>query len=401
MDLRNRIIAPALSTDKNGGQIFDLDSCVKRILLFDTFILKTNHLSEIPYLIDVFTFDGLLELLDSNILRLDFFDPMMGSTNLPTKLFYYSFVNIGIPNSLEHVNSSVDKIIPKLGLHDRQIKKFRTAIYSSQELPQKGLSSFAVQSTKEELLSSPQLLADAVAIVLRKDFDIEVDPTRVKIEMEEEPEFGFKADSNIQSLFGLDSEKAHKIVESACLAIARRNERVDQMQMYSALSGFNDVDLPIFGEKLSFLASTVMPGIDEKRFQRIAELFHFPEIHDSDKIHIDAEKLLKAHQSRELVEFRHWLSTTDGISSDEIRHQVHNFKNAAGRFFNSLKGKTVRFLVTNGAGLIPPPIGFFTSIPLSVLDQFIIDKVFPYSGIAAFIDDIYPSIFDPMNNEKS
>ena len=59
MDLRNRIIAPALSTDKGGGQIFDLDSFVKRILLFDTFILKTNQLTEIPYLIDVFTFDGL------------------------------------------------------------------------------------------------------------------------------------------------------------------------------------------------------------------------------------------------------------------------------------------------------------------------------------------------------
>ena len=69
-----------------------------------------------------------------------------------------------------------------------------------------------------------------------------------------------------------------KLLSSACLAIAKHNDRIEKMRAYSALSGFNDIDIPVFGEKLAFLASAVNPGVEEERFQRVIELNGLPQI---------------------------------------------------------------------------------------------------------------------------
>jgi hypothetical protein len=54
----------------------------------------------------------------------------------------------------------------------------------------------------------------------------------------------------------------------------------------------------------------------------------------------------------------------------------------------------MRFLITAGVGLVPgaelPALG------LSVADQFIVDRLLPRSGIAAFVNNLYISIFKPI-----
>jgi hypothetical protein len=48
----------------------------------------------------------------------------------------------------------------------------------------------------------------------------------------------------------------------------------------------------------------------------------------------------------------------------------------------------LRLLATTAASAIPP-----LGIALSTLDQFLWDKFFRRSGVAAFIHELYPSIF--------
>ena len=166
-----------------------------------------------------------------------------------------------------------------------------------------------------------------------------------------------------------------------------------KMKIYSALSGFTDIDIPIFGEKLSFLASVIRPEIDEERFQRVIELIGLPQFKNRNSIQINAKKLLETRNLAEALEFRKWLTTTDGMSDKEIIQQVRSLSKTIGRIIGGDMGKNIRFLVTNGIGIIPV-IGSAISLSLSTLDHFLIDKIFPRSGVTAFIDEKYPSIFE-------
>jgi hypothetical protein len=53
-------------------------------------------------------------------------------------------------------------------------------------------------------------------------------------------------------------------------------------------------------------------------------------------------------------------------------------------------GKAIRFLVTTLLGAAYPPAGFIGGL----LDSFIVEKMLPRSGITAFINELYPSLFE-------
>ena len=57
-------------TAKNERDFFDLHSLVNKLLLFETFILYSPNLREIPYLVHNFGFEGTLTLLSSGALKI-------------------------------------------------------------------------------------------------------------------------------------------------------------------------------------------------------------------------------------------------------------------------------------------------------------------------------------------
>ena len=59
MDLRTRLIAPLFRSLGGDKKIFDLDAFIKRILLFETYIVNSERLTEIPHLVRIFSFDGI------------------------------------------------------------------------------------------------------------------------------------------------------------------------------------------------------------------------------------------------------------------------------------------------------------------------------------------------------
>jgi len=86
-----------------------------------------------------------------------------------------------------------------------------------------------------------------------------------------------------------------------------------------------------------------------------------------------------------------------GISEagdDEIRNRVASLRARAGLMVGSETGKAMRFLITAGVGLVPTAA--LPALGLSVADQFIVDRLLPRSGIAAFVNDLYISIFKPI-----
>lgn len=70
MDIQNRLIARSSELIDQDSIRFDFDVFLQRLLLFDTYILDSIRLKEIPYLMDCFGYEGLIKLFDSNIFNI-------------------------------------------------------------------------------------------------------------------------------------------------------------------------------------------------------------------------------------------------------------------------------------------------------------------------------------------
>ena len=57
----------------------------------------------------------------------------------------------------------------------------------------------------------------------------------------------------------------------------------------------------------------------------------------------------------------------------------------------------MRFLVTTAVGFVAPVL---PAALVNVVDQFVVDKILPRSGIAAFVNELCPSIFEPDTEGK-
>jgi hypothetical protein len=118
------------------------------------------------------------------------------------------------------------------------------------------------------------------------------------------------------------------------------NERFGVMERYTALTGLNDVDLPVFEGRYELLADQVDPNRDKSRLNRILQIQGFPDL-----------KVMRT------------------------------------------SGKVVRLLVSNGLGFVPL-VGQLVGLSTSIVDSFVIEKLFPVSGPISFINRRLPSAFE-------
>ena len=95
----------------------NIEDIVNRLLLFETYIIDSNRLQEIPHIVDAFGLGEFLELLGSRVLQIKC-EPLMigqiGQTLLPntTKkgvlpLFSYSFRAVQIAQQIQQHAAAV------------------------------------------------------------------------------------------------------------------------------------------------------------------------------------------------------------------------------------------------------------------------------------------------------
>jgi hypothetical protein len=165
------------------------------------------------------------------------------------------------------------------------------------------------------------------------------------------------------------------------------------MQLHNALSGFMPEELPLFRSKLESLLEALGSHSQERRFQRVITLAGLPEVPSDSRV--DVEKLLKIRGEPEALEFRGWLSGIDNFTEAELRQRVSSLNAKLGLAAQTAAGKTLRFLVNTVTGIVAPVV---VGIVVGALDQFAWDKFARRSGVAAFVHELYPSIFTPASN---
>lgn len=157
------------------------------------------------------------------------------------------------------------------------------------------------------------------------------------------------------------------------------------------MPGFRPAELPLVEEKFRFMLAQVDAKAQEERFARVVSIAGLPDPETAPGA-IDLERLLEIRDSEEAREFRQWLRTLDQVSDEEIREQVESISEKISGAVHSSAGKTVRFAITTGVGLIPG-VGQVAGPVVGALEQFALDKVVREPGPVSFLSSSYMSIF--------
>ena len=211
------------------------------------------------------------------------------------------------------------------------------------------------------------------------------------LRIHQESEDIFTAETDLDKRLSIDKTRAHKLIESGMLGIAHLTQTIGEMKAYSALNGFRDEELPLFNDKLDFLADAVSSNSRERNFQRVIEIANLPIFTNKSPINID--HLMKIRNSPETREFRDWLLSIGMASDGEIKDRVASMQALIGLKVNSRAGQAIRFLTLNAISFISH-LNPLATAALGAIDLFVANQLFPRSGIAAFVNELYPSIFE-------
>jgi len=405
MNLSRRLISRCAVLDKEGDDAqIDLTAFIRRLVLFDTYILESIRLKELPHLLRVFGYDGLVTLLQSDALRIHCDAVTLGSVGQLSVLNWrrqkgllplgsYAFSTVRITNWHSYIEECLRVLDPVVTLTSNERVKLENVIKSSLVISPSDFGTMSLTQLKTDMAKNTPIIKTLVMRTLKDKLGASVTPDDFTIKIDQIDDSDFRAESDIADRFSLDQLDAHKIIESALLAVGGLNQRIEEMRAYSAISGFLPDEVAIFGDKLSFLVEPLLPRVQEEKFQRVLNIKEVPELDHIDKrTKLDAEKLLKIRDSVECREFRTWLSTIGSASDSEIRERVASLQARLSALAHIRPGKVSRFLTITGIGFVPA-VGSVLGPVLGILDYFLVDRLIPYSGPATFINEIYPSIF--------
>jgi hypothetical protein len=277
-------------------------------------------------------------------------------------------------------------------LNKSQIKKLKLAVVDA--LDNNYLQDCASQLLKDinNDLASNKGVSLSTAISLEKDKGLKVKPSDFLIKLHQIDEQIFEVETNLGEIFSFDEAEVHKIVEKAVLGIAGLNQRITEMKVHSALSGFLEDETPLFEDRLEFLVQSLAPNKFEVNLERVLVLKNYPNIILDSVQKIDIEKLLEVRKSQELTIFKEWLRKIDTVTDSEIVEMLRDIRSKLGIFAQSDSGKFLRLLTSTLAGTVPI-VGTVAGLSLGAVDTFLVEKILPYRGVVAFVDKLYPSIF--------
>ena len=290
MEIKKRLIGQCLDPIQTNEEraVVDIDAFIRRILLFDTYILHSNNLREIAHLTKVFGYEGMLTLLKEKAFRIYCvpYSAMADISSLAEKekgkplpfnsyaLSYMSIVGNSEPHTLYESNWDFihtclqDNVqnIPIKSLRNlpgqsslKKTIKLKQAIVDSLIKTDIDIPQEAFLQMRSEIKYDFSTVKMAICIKLRELKGIEAKPTEFNLkifQLDEGCVIGkdiFEVESNIQEIFKLDDLTTRKVISQGLLAIGGLNMRIGTMKAFSAISGFREDQLSIFNSKLEFI----------------------------------------------------------------------------------------------------------------------------------------------------
>jgi hypothetical protein len=369
----------------------DVPGFVRRILLFDTYVLYSVRLKEIPEMVRHFGFQGTMDLLSSGALEVrcecaQLVEGQFKTPECPPLTYQFHVIEahvwedylIGCLPTMSHAPAlSARELMDLQGAVIRAVKRTdNRQMFASEVSP----------AFEGELLSNERLVKAAILLVLSKEHDVSGLDYRLKIHKVGD-DARYQVETDLHEKLRVGPIDIHLPIKSALLGVSGLLQRIGEMKAHSALSGFTEDEVPLFRAKLGSLASACCSEKYQDRFMRVISVAGLPDIAPDQQI--DVGKLLEIRSEPEAIEFRGWLADIDKLSDAELKERVASLNAKLGLLIQRTPGKVLRLLATTVIGIASPLVG----IVASTLDQFTWDKFFRRSGAAAFVNELYPSIF--------
>jgi hypothetical protein len=379
----------------SASQVFDVDisGLLRRLLLFDTVVVRSIGLREIPALIQSFGKRGFLQLFDSGVLKFSCEFTFVlngveknGVRTLPLSQFSFGIAQLADRDAVLRKELRMLQGVPGLGNLERIELEEKIISGLVRPLPDYG-AKLQAQIESDLRNNTPALLAATVEQI-RNKFG-ETAPNFL-LRVEEVSDRTFHLINDLPQVFGISDKDAHQILQNSISAVSNLNQRLADMIAYSAIVGFAESDASVLFGKLAGVIAPQNPRPIEEQFSRVMTIANLPDFVRGRRIDVDA--LLKARESVECREFRDWLSRANSLSDKQIADLVGGLRNRVSSIVHSDKGKTLRFAATTALGLIPGA-GIILGPAAGAIDSFLIDKVFPSPGVLAFLTNTYPSLF--------
>jgi len=361
------------------------------LLLFDTYILESYRFREVLEVVKVAGVDGTINLLQSGALKV--FCDQIGlaeRTSPAPPRNEYAFAKMALADRVGFLDRCFSQLHGFSSLPPMQMRRMREAIEGAlvEPFPQAAWAEAIEQSLID--FTNEAVLSDAVIQSLERQRHQSVDKRGLKVIARRTGGMNVLVTSNLKEQFLLNEEDERTIIGSALRAVSGLAFCFQHMKAYSAISGLRGEEIRLLGSKVSFLLRELDPKLQDEQFRRVIAIAGLPEFGSATKV--DMDKFLSIRESRECAEFRQWLRSAESETDAQIRERLTNVREKLGSMVQGRAGKTVRFLVTSGVGLIPV-IGNVAGPVLSGLDTFVVDKLLKSSGPISFISTLYPSLF--------
>jgi hypothetical protein len=407
MSIRDRLLGPTASWNHETDEVTLVPHVfLTRVLLFDSYVLESHGLKELPGLVGLLGYDGLMELLKTGVLRFHAFRLFAGNIEgetyslafdgsvQPARPGFYKLTNVRIdtPKNAYHEYFNVVRSIPDLTEKKRIRLKSEVASRLIQ-IPE-GFGDASTMQTHIELDRDLSGLRRAASQLLGRRLGGSVPPEAIRLTVHREGEIDVFFETNLEGDFGLGPQESHDVLGNALLALDRVNVRIELMKVCSAVSGLQEAEYDFLWDKFEFLMREVRPEAQEERLQRVVEVNGLPDLAEgfaSGRLNVD--KFLEIRKSQECIEFKTWLRSLDDLTDDEVRDRVASLSARLGNMAHSALGKALRVATTTGVGAIPG-LGLLLGGAASVLDAFLVDKLLREVGPVAFLTRLYPSMFD-------
>ncbi len=371
----------------------DAPALLSRLLFFDEVIVRSVQLQEVPFLVKLFGVEGFQELMRSGTLKLScevmttaLDSHINGKRELPLMEFRQAIVDT--PDHREYIRPFASHLLAISGLQNKDREELFSEIASRLVRPLPTHRSELLGQIRKDLTSNFELLR---VLLARADRSLELAPNAIAIRVEQVAPGTQRFSSNLRELTDISPEKEHQLFSKVATAVANLNQRLADMQSYSAISSFETSEAPLLFGKIHGILAPLNPSFEEEAFLRILTFTDIPEYLVSGRI--DVEKLLLVRSSSECREFKHWLSTTTELNDAQVKGLVAGLRARTASFLASPTGKTVRFITNAALGFIPH-YGTVSSLAEGAVDSFLLDKLLPSSGILIFLSQQIPSVFD-------
>lgn len=393
MDIRQSVFGEIAIHSEGKVSGVDFGMLLRRLLLFDTVVVRSIRLQEIPFLVRAFGKTGICQLLNSGVLKISresttiIIDRAVnGIRDLPLAHFSFGVVDIAQRDAV--LKSELVPLQGIPGLKNTERASIEEMILTRLVRPSADYGAQIQAQIESDLRSNTPALKGA--IIQQAGIHAEEIGKQLAIRVEETDRKVFRIINNLTTVLSVTDQQAHDTLQRSVSAVANLNQRLGDMQAYSAITGFSQSEAPLLFGKLAGIIAPQNPEPAERRFARVVGIANLPELAAGNRIDVDA--LLKAREGPECRDFRAWLLKLDDMSDSQIAEMVCGVRNRLAGMIRSDVGKSMRFAAITAIGLIPQ-IGIVAGPAAGAIDAFLLDKVFPTSGVLAFLADVYPSLF--------